>query len=80
MYVNTLNLAGPDILKKSQDFIQEKHKTGDKPVLFVFHGGSGSEPEKIEEAIGYGAIKMNIDTDQQWAFWNGFRGQFLGPS
>ena len=63
----------PDILKKSQDFIQEKHKTDDKPVLFVFHGGSGSEPEKIEEAIGYGAIKMNIDTDMQWSFWSGVR-------
>lgn len=64
----------PDILSKSQDFIQKKHKTGDKPVLFVFHGGSGSEPEKITEAIGYGAIKMNIDTDMQWAFWDGVRG------
>jgi len=63
----------PDILKKSQDYIQEKHKTDEKPVLFVFHGGSGSEPEKIEEAIGYGAIKMNIDTDMQWSFWNGVK-------
>ncbi|MBK6267394.1 class II fructose-bisphosphate aldolase [Marivirga sp. S37H4] len=63
----------PDILSKSQDFIQKKHNTGDKPVLFVFHGGSGSEPEKITEAIGYGAIKMNIDTDMQWAFWDGVR-------
>jgi len=61
----------PDILKKSQDYIQEKHGTAEKPVYFVFHGGSGSEPEKIEEAIGYGAIKMNIDTDMQWAFWKG---------
>lgn len=63
----------PDILKNSQDHIQKKHNTGDKPVLFVFHGGSGSEPEKIEEAIGYGAVKMNIDTDMQWSFWNGVR-------
>ncbi|MFQ3214051.1 MAG: fructose-bisphosphate aldolase class II [Marivirga sp.] len=63
----------PDILKKSQDYIQEKHKTEEKPVLFVFHGGSGSEPAKIEEAIGYGAIKMNIDTDMQWSFWDGVR-------
>lgn len=61
----------PDILKNSQEHIQKKHNTGDKPVLFVFHGGSGSEPEKIEEAIGYGAIKMNIDTDMQWSFWDG---------
>ena len=40
---------------------------------FVFHGGSGSEPEKIAEAISYGVIKMNIDTDTQWAFWDGIR-------
>lgn len=66
----------PDILSKSQDFIQKKHSTGDKPVLFVFHGGSGSEPEKITEAIGYGAIKMNIDTDMQWAFWDGVRNYY----
>ncbi|GAA5037141.1 fructose-bisphosphate aldolase [Marivirga lumbricoides] len=66
----------PDILSKSQDFIQKKHNTGDKPVLFVFHGGSGSEPEKITEAIGYGAIKMNIDTDMQWAFWDGVRNYY----
>ncbi len=68
----------PDILSKSQDFIQNKHNTGDKPVLFVFHGGSGSEPEKITEAIGYGAIKMNIDTDLQWAFWDGIRNYYVG--
>lgn len=63
----------PEILKKSQDYIQKKHNTAEKPVLFVFHGGSGSEPAKIEEAISYGAIKMNIDTDLQWAFWDGVR-------
>jgi fructose-bisphosphate aldolase class II len=40
-------------------------------VNFVFHGGSGSEPEKISEAISYGVVKMNIDTDTQWAFWDG---------
>ena len=67
----------PDILKNSQVFIEEKYKTAEKPVLFVFHGGSGSEPEKIEEAIGYGAIKMNIDTDMQWSFWNGIRHYYL---
>lgn len=66
----------PDILSKSQDFIQKKHNTGEKPVLFVFHGGSGSEPEKITEAISYGAIKMNIDTDMQWAFWDGVRNYY----
>lgn len=46
----------------------------EKPVNFVFHGGSGSSAEEIEEAISYGAIKMNIDTDMQWAFWDGVRG------
>lgn len=61
----------PVILKNSQDFIEKKFRTGKNPVNFVFHGGSGSEPEKITEAIEYGAIKMNIDTDTQWAFWEG---------
>jgi fructose-bisphosphate aldolase class II len=63
----------PKILKNSQDFIQEKYKTGHNPVNFVFHGGSGSSQEEIREAISYGAIKMNIDTDMQWAFWDGVR-------
>ncbi|OQY40735.1 MAG: class II fructose-bisphosphate aldolase [Spirochaetaceae bacterium 4572_7] len=61
----------PSILDASQKFIQKKHNTAEKPVNFVFHGGSGSEPAKIKEAIGYGAIKMNIDTDTQWASWEG---------
>ena len=61
----------PVILKNSQDYIQKKFGTGHNPVNFVFHGGSGSEKEKITEAIKYGAIKMNIDTDMQWAFWSG---------
>ena len=61
----------PVILKNSQEYIQKKYKTDKNPVNFVFHGGSGSEPEKITEAIEYGAIKMNIDTDTQWAFWAG---------
>lgn len=61
----------PAILKNSQEYIQEKFKTGANPVNFVFHGGSGSPQEKIREAIGYGAIKMNIDTDTQWAMWEG---------
>jgi fructose-bisphosphate aldolase class II len=64
----------PDILKKSQDFIAEKFGTEDKPVNFVFHGGSGSSDAEISEAVGYGVIKMNIDTDTQWAFWDGVRG------
>src|ERR1043165_3956688 len=61
----------PEILKNSQDFIEKELKTGPKPVYFVFHGGSGSPQHQIREAISYGAIKMNIDTDLQWAFWEG---------
>lgn len=61
----------PEILRNSQQYIEEKLKTGPKPVYFVFHGGSGSPQHQIREAIGYGAIKMNIDTDLQWAFWEG---------
>ncbi len=61
----------PVILKNSQDYIQKKYNTEDKPVNFVFHGGSGSSHEEIREAISYGVIKMNIDTDTQWAAWKG---------
>jgi fructose-bisphosphate aldolase class II len=61
----------PVILKNSQEYIIKKYKTGPNPVNFVFHGGSGSEKHLIKEAIQYGAIKMNIDTDMQWAFWEG---------
>lgn len=63
----------PEILKHSQDFIQAKYQTGKNPVDFVFHGGSGSSLEEIREAIGYGVIKMNIDTDLQFAFTEGVR-------
>jgi len=63
----------PVILKNSQDYIQNKYNTEEKPVDFVFHGGSGSSREEIREAISYGVIKMNIDTDTQWAFWDGVR-------
>jgi fructose-bisphosphate aldolase, class II len=63
----------PVILKNSQDHIAAKHSTGPRPVDFVFHGGSGSSVEEIREAIGYGAVKMNIDTDMQWAFLSGVR-------
>ncbi|TNE54110.1 MAG: class II fructose-bisphosphate aldolase [Bacteroidetes bacterium] len=63
----------PKILKNSQDYIQEKYQTGVNPVDFVFHGGSGSSLEEIREAIGYGVIKMNIDTDLQFAFTEGIR-------
>lgn len=61
----------PIILKKSQEYIQKKFNTVEKPVNFVFHGGSGSSREEIREAISYGAVKMNIDTDTQWATWEG---------
>ncbi|GAC1425915.1 MAG: class II fructose-bisphosphate aldolase [Flavisolibacter sp.] len=61
----------PEILRNSQDYIQQHYKTAPQPVFFVFHGGSGSPQHQIREAIGYGAIKMNIDTDMQWAFWEG---------
>ena len=63
----------PIILKNSQDYIQEKYATGPNPVDFVFHGGSGSTLEEIREAISYGVIKMNIDTDMQFAFTEGVR-------
>ncbi len=63
----------PIILKKSQKYVQQKFGTENNPLNFVFHGGSGSEPEKIKEAISYGVIKMNIDTDTQWAAWDGVR-------
>ena len=64
-------VLSPEILKNSQEYIQKKFGTGPKPVDFVFHGGSGSEPAKIQESIEYGVIKMNLDTDIQWAFWDG---------
>ncbi len=66
----------PKILNNSQKYIQEKFGTGDKPINFVFHGGSGSSVEEIREAISYGAIKMNIDTDLQWAFWDGVKNYY----
>jgi fructose-bisphosphate aldolase class II len=61
----------PEILNNSQVYIQKEFNTAAKPVYFVFHGGSGSPQNQIREAISYGAIKMNIDTDLQWAFWEG---------
>lgn len=67
----------PKILSRAQDYITEK--LGDaapedkKPVMFVFHGGSGSDVADIQEAIGYGVIKMNIDTDTQWSYWEGIK-------
>jgi fructose-bisphosphate aldolase class II len=61
----------PEILNNSQVYIEKELGTGPKPVYFVFHGGCGSPQSQIREAIGYGAIKMNLDTDLQWAFWEG---------
>ena len=67
----------PIILNNSQKYIQEKFNTASsKPVNFVFHGGSGSTLEEIREAIGYGVIKMNIDTDTQWATWEGVKNYY----
>ncbi|MCA9000409.1 MAG: class II fructose-bisphosphate aldolase [Planctomycetes bacterium] len=65
----------PTILRDAQAFVAEKFQTENKkPVNFVFHGGSGSSAAEIAEAISYGVVKMNIDTDLQWAFWDGVRG------
>lgn len=68
----------PKILKNSQSYIEEKYNTGHNPIDFVFHGGSGSTLEEIREAIGYGVIKMNIDTDLQFAFNAGIRDYMTG--
>jgi fructose-bisphosphate aldolase class II len=70
----------PVILNNSQVFIQNKFNTVAKPINFVFHGGSGSSREEIREAISYGAVKMNIDTDMQWAFTEGIRDYMTGKS
>ena len=66
----------PKILLNSQEFLKEKHNLSGKPIHFVFHGGSGSSREQIREAIGYGVVKMNLDTDMQWAFWDGVHGYY----
>ena len=63
----------PIILKNSQEFVEKKYDTEANPIDFVFHGGSGSTLDEIREAIGYGVIKMNIDTDLQFAFSEGIR-------
>ncbi|HSG18914.1 MAG TPA: class II fructose-bisphosphate aldolase [Anaerolineae bacterium] len=66
----------PSILDESQKYVQRKYGTAEKPIYFVFHGGSGSSVDEIREAVSYGAIKFNIDTDLQWAFWDGVRGYY----
>ena len=63
----------PKILKNSQEYVQKKFNTESNPVDFVFHGGSGSTLEEIRESIGYGVVKMNLDTDLQFAFTEGVR-------
>lgn len=63
----------PVILKNSQEYVEKKFNTGANPIDFVFHGGSGSSLEDIREAIGYGVIKMNLDTDLQFAYTEGVR-------
>ncbi|SEP08489.1 class II fructose-bisphosphate aldolase [Mucilaginibacter sp. AW1-7] len=64
----------PVILHNSQEYVKQKFNlTEEKPINFVFHGGSGSSQEEIREAISYGAVKMNIDTDMQWAYWEGIK-------
>jgi fructose-bisphosphate aldolase class II len=70
----------PVILKNSQDHIQKTFGTAEKPVNFVFHGGSGSTRDEIREAISYGAVKMNIDTDMQWAYTVGIRNYMSGKA
>lgn len=67
----------PKILKNSQEYIQKKFNTEANPINFVFHGGSGSTVEEIRESIGYGVIKMNLDTDMQFAFTEGVRDYIL---
>lgn len=68
----------PKILDNSQKYVEEKFGTGKNPVNFVFHGGSGSTEAEIKEAIGYGVIKMNIDTDLQFAYAEGIRDYMVG--
>lgn len=66
----------PIILKNSQEYVMNKFNLHHNPVNFVFHGGSGSSKEEIREALDYGVVKMNIDTDTQWAFWDGLRNYY----
>ncbi|KAK7191289.1 Fructose-bisphosphate aldolase 1, variant 2 [Paraphaeosphaeria sporulosa] len=67
----------PVLLKKHQDYVKEQTKAKeDKPVFLVFHGGSGSSVDDFREAISYGVVKVNLDTDLQWAYSNGFRDYF----
>ncbi len=67
----------PKILDNSQKFVSEKYGLPHNSLNFVFHGGSGSSPEEIKESISYGVVKMNIDTDTQWAGWAGVKDYYL---
>lgn len=66
----------PEILRNSQTYVSEKFGLPYNSLDFVFHGGSGSEAQEIAQAIHYGVVKMNIDTDTQWAFWQGTMGHY----
>ena len=70
----------PKILRNSQSYVSERFNLGNNPIDFVFHGGSGSTVEEIREAIGYGVVKMNIDTDLQYAFTEGVRDYFASKA
>ncbi len=67
----------PIILHNSQVYVQEKFGTAEKPLNLVFHGGSGSSLEEIREAVSYGVVKMNVDTDLQWALWEGIKNYYV---
>ena len=70
----------PKILKNSQEHVSQKYNLANNTIDFVFHGGSGSTLEEIRESIGYGVIKMNIDTDLQYAFTEGIRDYMQGKA
>ena len=70
----------PEILKHSQQHVSDKFNLPNNSLNFVFHGGSGSEPEKIAESLTYGVVKMNIDTDTQWASWSGVLSYYSNKS
>ncbi len=67
----------PDILHNCQVYVQEKYSTAEKPLNLVFHGGSGSTLQEIRDAVSYGVVKMNIDTDLQWALWEGIKNFYV---
>ncbi|HWQ84444.1 MAG TPA: class II fructose-bisphosphate aldolase [Anaerolineales bacterium] len=67
----------PVILQNCQEYIQQKYNTPEKPLNLVFHGGSGSTSEEIRDAVSYGVVKMNIDTDLQWALWDGVKNYYV---